>query len=96
MKSVSGMTMISPIQDELVLAAIERAHAGIVLDPDAPMRRSPAYRHRIRPLQDFGLLVDRAFRIFARRGHDRRVWGLTTMVNSGYNGWRFEDVWLDK
>jgi peptide/nickel transport system substrate-binding protein len=25
-----------------------------------------------------------------------RVKGLTTMVNSGYNGWRFEDVWLDK
>ena len=24
------------------------------------------------------------------------VKGLTTMVNSIYNGWRFEDVWLDK
>ena len=22
--------------------------------------------------------------------------GLTTMVNSGFNGWRMEDVWLDK
>jgi peptide/nickel transport system substrate-binding protein len=22
--------------------------------------------------------------------------GLTLMVNSVYNGWRFEDVWLDK
>ena len=22
--------------------------------------------------------------------------GLTLMVNSIYNGWRFEDVWLDK
>ena len=22
--------------------------------------------------------------------------GLTIMSNSGYNGWRFEDVWLDK
>jgi peptide/nickel transport system substrate-binding protein len=28
----------------------------------------------------------------------RQPWvkGLTTMVNSIYNGWRFEDVWLDK
>jgi peptide/nickel transport system substrate-binding protein len=25
-----------------------------------------------------------------------QVKGLTTMVNSIYNGWRFEDVWLDK
>jgi peptide/nickel transport system substrate-binding protein len=25
-----------------------------------------------------------------------RVKGLTTMVNSIYNGWRMEDVWLDK
>jgi len=25
-----------------------------------------------------------------------QVKGLTTMVNSVYNGWRFEDVWLDK
>jgi peptide/nickel transport system substrate-binding protein len=22
--------------------------------------------------------------------------GLTMMTNSQYNGWRFEDVWLDK
>ena len=25
-----------------------------------------------------------------------RLKGLTTMVNSLYNGWRFEDVWLDR
>ena len=25
-----------------------------------------------------------------------RVKGLTTMVNSMYNGWRLEDVWLDR
>jgi len=24
------------------------------------------------------------------------VKGLTIMVNSSYNGWRMEDVWLDK
>jgi len=24
------------------------------------------------------------------------VKGLTMMVNSIYNGWRFEDVWFDK
>jgi len=24
------------------------------------------------------------------------VKGYTPMVNSVYNGWRFEDVWLDK
>jgi peptide/nickel transport system substrate-binding protein len=24
------------------------------------------------------------------------VRGLTIMVNSIYNGWRFEDVWLDR
>ena len=24
------------------------------------------------------------------------VIGLNVMVNSSYNGWRFEDVWLDK
>jgi len=25
-----------------------------------------------------------------------QVKGLTMMVNSIYNGWRFEDVWLDR
>jgi peptide/nickel transport system substrate-binding protein len=25
-----------------------------------------------------------------------QVKGVTIMVNSIYNGWRFEDVWLDK
>ncbi len=25
-----------------------------------------------------------------------QVKGLTIMANSIYNGWRFEDVWLDK
>jgi peptide/nickel transport system substrate-binding protein len=31
-------------------------------------------------------------------GTCRQPWvkGLTIMVNSIYNGWRFEDVWLDK
>jgi peptide/nickel transport system substrate-binding protein len=24
-----------------------------------------------------------------------KVKGLTVMVNSRYNGWRFEDLWLD-
>ena len=27
---------------------------------------------------------------------DPKVKGLTVMVNSIYNGWRMEDVWLDK
>ena len=37
--------------------------------------------------------------IFYSRGATCRypqVKGLTIMVNSIYNGWRFEDVWLDK
>jgi len=25
-----------------------------------------------------------------------RLKGLTTMTNSRFNGWRMEDVWLDK
>ena len=25
-----------------------------------------------------------------------RLKGLTTMVNSNYNSWRFEDLWLDR
>jgi hypothetical protein len=28
--------------------------------------------------------------------HGAKVKGLTIMVNSQYNGWRFEDLWLDK
>jgi peptide/nickel transport system substrate-binding protein len=27
---------------------------------------------------------------------DPKVKGLTVVVNSNYNGWRIEDVWLDK
>jgi peptide/nickel transport system substrate-binding protein len=37
--------------------------------------------------------------IFYSRGGTRRqphVKGLTLMVNSIFNGWRMEDVWLDK
>jgi peptide/nickel transport system substrate-binding protein len=35
---------------------------------------------------------------YPRGGTCRQPWvkGLTIMVNSIYNGWRFEDVWLDK
>src|SRR5262244_3575005 len=29
-------------------------------------------------------------------GFDPYVNGFTSMVNSVYNGWRFEDVWLDR
>jgi peptide/nickel transport system substrate-binding protein len=28
--------------------------------------------------------------------HYPRVHGITTMVNSIFNGWRFEDAWLDR
>jgi hypothetical protein len=30
------------------------------------------------------------------RCHPMQVKGLTIMVNSQYNGWRMEDVWLDR
>jgi len=35
---------------------------------------------------------------YPRGGTCKQPWvkGLTIMVNSIYNGWRFEDVWLDK
>jgi peptide/nickel transport system substrate-binding protein len=35
---------------------------------------------------------------YPRGGTCRQPWvkGLTIMVNSIYNGWRYEDVWLDK
>jgi peptide/nickel transport system substrate-binding protein len=35
---------------------------------------------------------------YSRQGTCRQpyVKGLTIMVNSGFNGWRMEDVWLDK
>jgi peptide/nickel transport system substrate-binding protein len=37
--------------------------------------------------------------VYFNRGRicwDPKVKGLTVMVNSIYNGWRMEDVWLDK
>jgi len=37
--------------------------------------------------------------IFYPRGATCRqpyVQGLTIMVNSSFNGWRFEDIWLDR
>jgi peptide/nickel transport system substrate-binding protein len=35
---------------------------------------------------------------YPRGGTCRQPWvkGLTIMVNTIYNGWRYEDVWLDK
>ena len=46
-------------------------------------------------------LADEAVRpmiYYMRGGTCRRpeVKGLTIMINSVYNGWRFEDVWLDR
>jgi hypothetical protein len=37
-----------------------------------------------------------ALAVRAHRGTEPQVKGLTVMVNSMYNGWRMEDVWLDK
>jgi peptide/nickel transport system substrate-binding protein len=47
------------------------------------------------------MLADDAVRpviFYPRGGTCKQPWvkGLTIMVNSIYNGWRFEDVWLDK
>jgi peptide/nickel transport system substrate-binding protein len=47
------------------------------------------------------ILADDAVRpviFYPRGGTCKQPWvkGLTIMVNSIYNGWRFEDVWLDK
>jgi peptide/nickel transport system substrate-binding protein len=47
------------------------------------------------------ILADDAVRpviFYSRGGTCKQPWvkGLTIMVNSIYNGWRFEDVWLDK
>ena len=52
-------------------------------------------RGQIRKLQEDGARPI----IFHSKGatcYQPHVKGFTTMTNSVYNGWRFEDVWLDK
>ena len=66
----------------------------------ASMEPDPAKRRTL------SLRIDRVLReelarpiLYHRRGATCRwpeVKGLTLMVNSQYNGWRMEDVWLDR
>ena len=64
--------------------------------PSTVARDRPAKAQRIdRTLQEEGAWPV----IFHTRGATcwhPQVKGLTTMVNSIYNGWRMEDIWLDK
>ena len=64
------------------------------------MQADPEKRKRI-VWQLERILAETAIRpviFYPAGGTCRQPWvkGLTIMVNSIYNGWRFEDVWLDK
>ena len=60
----------------------------------------PAKRKKIAQDADYKLQQDLArpiiYHLRAATCWQPEVKGLTMMSNSQYNGWRFEDVWLDK
>ena len=64
------------------------------------MESDPAKRKRLAQEIDFQLQQELArpiiYHLRAATCWQPTVKNLTLMVNSQYNGWRFEDVWLDK
>src|ERR1700730_8098784 len=64
------------------------------MEPDPEKRRNLVWEIERRLAED----AARPVIFYPRGGTCRQPWvkGLTIMVNSIYNGWRFEDVWLDK
>jgi peptide/nickel transport system substrate-binding protein len=64
------------------------------MEPDVEKRKKLVWEIEQKLAEDAARPV-----IFYPRGATCRqphVKGLTIMVNSIYNGWRMEDVWLDK
>ena len=64
------------------------------MEPDQEKRKHLVWEIERRLTED-----DAKPLVYFNRGgvcRDPKVKNLTTMVNSIYNGWRFEDVWLDK
>ncbi len=64
------------------------------MEPDPEKRKKLVWEIERRLAED----AARPVIFYPRGGTCRQPWvkGLTIMVNSIYNGWRFEDVWLDK
>ena len=64
------------------------------MEPDQEKRKRLVWEIERRLVED----AARPVIFYPRGGTCRQPWvkGLTIMVNSIYNGWRFEDVWLDK
>ena len=85
-----------PHQHLLLFADRQRPRAG--QDYDAPGRRLAGRRGRHAGGEPVAQDAVRPVIFYPRGGTCRQPWvkGLTIMVNSIYNGWRFEDVWLDR
>jgi hypothetical protein len=62
----------------------------LIVNRDAPPFNNPDLRRAM------ALTLDRIFHTRGATCWHPQVKGLTTMVNSMYNGWRLEDVWLEK
>jgi peptide/nickel transport system substrate-binding protein len=64
------------------------------MEPDQEKRKKLVWEIETRLAEDGA----RPVIFYPRAGTCRQPWvkGLTIMVNSIYNGWRYEDVWLDK
>jgi peptide/nickel transport system substrate-binding protein len=64
------------------------------MEPDPEKRKKLVWEIERRLAED----AARPVIFYPRGGTCRQPWvkGLTIMVNSIYNGWRFEDVWLDR
>ena len=64
------------------------------MEPDQEKRKKLVWEIETRLAEDGA----RPVIFYPRGGTCRQPWvkGLTIMVNSIYNGWRFEDLWLDK
>jgi peptide/nickel transport system substrate-binding protein len=64
------------------------------MEPDQDKRKKLVWEIERRLAEDGA----RPVIFYPRGGTCRQPWvkGLTIMVNSIYNGWRYEDVWLDK
>jgi peptide/nickel transport system substrate-binding protein len=64
------------------------------------MESDPAKRKQLAQEVDFQLQQELArpiiYHLRAATCWQPELKNLTLMINSQYNGWRFEDVWLDK
>jgi integrase/recombinase XerD len=92
-----GVTLGRPEAFDRIISAKEPKKLPVVLSGEEIVRflqAVPGLRNRRRLAEDGA----RPVIFYPRGGTCRQPWvkGLTIMVNSIYNGWRYEDVWLDK